>query len=170
MEHNMSSQQLIPRTDPEQEELWQARREARMRRRKQRQRARLILWSTISASLLLLAFMGFSFLQIQRIIGINALYQAINGVTCDSMEQNNYHIHAHLTIYINGKHVTIPENIGIPPDHSCFYWMHTHTHDGIIHIEAPAKVHNVALDDFHTIWHDGFAQLNFPREMSADTG
>ncbi|GAC1621270.1 MAG: hypothetical protein NVS4B7_13130 [Ktedonobacteraceae bacterium] len=166
----MSSQQLIPRTDSEQEELRQARRDARIQRRKQRQRARLILWGTISSSVLLLGFMSFSFIQIQRILNYNALYPPINGVTCDSMEQKSYHIHVHLTIYINGQLTPVPKGIGIAPDGSCFYWMHTHTSDGIIHIEAPAKVHNIALDDFLTIWHDGFAKLNFPRELSANSG
>src|SRR5947209_17889173 len=165
MEHHMSSQQLIPRTDPEQEELRQARREVRIARRKRRQRARLALWSTISGTVILLGFIGLSFLQIQRLISTNPLYPPINGVSCDSMEQSNYHIHVHLSIYINGKNASMPKGIGIASDGSCFYWMHTHTGDGIIHIEAPAKVHNVALDDFLTIWHTGFAKLDFPSEL-----
>jgi len=170
MEHSMSSQQLIPHTDPQQEELRQARREARIERRKRRQSARLALWCTIGGTILLLGFIGLSFLQIQRIINLNTLYPPINGVSCDSMEQGTHHIHAHLSIYINGKNMPIPKGIGIAPDGSCFYWMHTHTSDGIIHIEAPAKVSNVALDDFLTIWHKGFAKLSFPPELNATTG
>src|SRR5947209_56699 len=150
-ESSMSSQQLIPRSDPEQEELHQERRAARMGRRKQRQRTRLILWGTIGSSIVLLGLIGFLYLRLQAMLA----YPPINGVACDSAEQNNYHIHVHLTIYIQGKRALIPQGIGIAGDHSCFYWMHTHTSDGIVHIEAPAKVHNVALDDFLTIWHDG---------------
>jgi hypothetical protein len=85
------------------------------------------------------------------------------------MEQGNYHIHIHLQIYLNGKQVTIPTGIGIARDGSCFYWMHTHTDDGIIHIEAPARLHNLALDDFLTIWEVGYAKLNFPAEMKLAT-
>src|SRR5947208_3668106 len=162
----MSSQQLIPHSDPEQEELRQERRAARMERRKQHRRALLILWCTISSSIILLGLLGFLYLRLQAILA----YPPINGVPCDSAEQNNYHIHIHLTIYINGKRAVIPQGIGIAADHSCYYWMHTHTSDGIIHIEAPAKVHNVALDDFLTIWHDGFAKLSFPPELNATTG
>ena len=162
----MSSQQLIPSSDPEQEELGQERRAARIQRRKQRRRAQLILWSTIGSSIILLGLMSFLYLRLQAMLA----YPPINGVPCESAEQNNYHIHVHLTIYINGRRAIIPQGIGIAADHSCFYWMHTHTSDGIIHIEAPAKVHNVALDDFLTIWHDGFARLNFPPELNQNSG
>lgn len=86
------------------------------------------------------------------------------------MEQGGYHIHAHLTIYANGQRVTVPKGIGIAPDGSCFYWLHTHTSDGIIHVEAPQKQHNEALDDFLTILHDGFAHLGFPAALTQQTG
>lgn len=167
----MNSQQLTPQIETEQEEeLRRERRAARMFRRTQQKNTRIFLLSAIGGSALLLGLIGFIFLQIQSIISFNTLHPPISGVPCESMEQNNYHIHIHLTIYINGKFVTIPAGIGIPTDHSCFYWMHTHTADGIIHIEAPAKVHNVALDDFLTIWHEGFAKLNFPPELMQNTG
>jgi hypothetical protein len=165
----MSSRQAIPEIDAENEELSQLRREKRIQRRKHRQRARIILWGTIGSSILLLGVMGFTFLRIQATLSINSAYPPINGVSCDA-GQSAYHIHAHLTIYINGKRVTIPRNIGIASDGSCFYWMHTHTDDGIIHIEALQKLHNLALDDFLTIWHNGFVNLNFPPELSQSTG
>jgi hypothetical protein len=161
--------QAIPEIDAEKEELNQLRREKRIQRRKHRQRARIILWGTIGSSFLLLGLMGFTFLRIQATLSTNSAHPPINGISCDA-GQNAYHIHAHLTIYINGKRVTIPQNIGIASDGSCFYWMHTHTDDGIIHIEAPQKLSNLALDDFLTIWHDGFANLNFPPELTQSTG
>lgn len=166
----MSSQQLLPRIDPEEEALRLERRGARLLRRKQQQRARLILWGSIGSTIVLLGLAGFFFLHIQAILAINTAYPSINGVSCQSMEQNGYHIHAHLTIYIKAKRVTIPQGIGIAPDGSCYYWLHTHTDDGIIHIEAPQKQSNLALDDFLTIWHAGFARLNFPPELLQSTG
>src|SRR6266567_1704009 len=165
----MSSKQAIPEINTEEEQLRLERRAARMKRRKQRQRARLILWGTIASSILLLGIMGFTFLRIQADPINNTVYPPINGIPCDAA-QNAYHIHIHLTIYINGKRVTIPKNIGIATDGSCFYWLHTHSSDGIIHIEAPQKQSNLALDDFLTIWHDRFANLNFPPEMLQTTG
>lgn len=166
----MSKQQLIAGSSTEEEELRQAQREARRQRRKHRRRARMILWGTIGSSALLLGLIGFIFLHIQAILATNAAYPAINGISCDTVTQDGYHIHVHLTIYINGKGVIIPQDIGIASDGSCVYWMHTHTSDGIIHIEAPQKLHNLALDDFLTIWHDGFASLNFPAELTQSTG
>jgi hypothetical protein len=47
--------------------------------------------------------------------------------------------------------------------------MNTHTSDGIVHTEAPEapqKKSNLALDDFLTIWHVGFAKLNFSPELT----
>jgi hypothetical protein len=165
----MNNKQAIPEIDMEEEELRQQRRTARMQRRKHRQRARTILWGTIGSSILLLGIMGLTFLHILTDPTNNTAYLPINDIPCDAA-QNAYHIHIHLTIYINGQRVTIPKNIGIASDGSCFYWMHTHTSDGIIHIEAPQKQSNLALDDFLTIWHDGFANLNFPPELTQSTG
>lgn|SRR6266702_7361139 len=166
----MSSQQLIPPSDLDQEHLREERRAARMLRRRERRRARIIYWFSIGSAVLLLGIMGFAYLQMQAMLAFNAAHPPINGVTCDTMEQGGYHIHAHLTIYVNGQHVTVPKGIGIAPDGSCFYWLHTHTSDGIIHIEAPQKQHNEALDDFLTIWHDGFAGLGFPTALNQQTG
>ena len=36
-------------------------------------------------------------------------------------------------------------------DGSCFYWIHTHTEDGIIHIESPVR-RTFTLGDFFAIW------------------
>ena len=116
----MNTQQAISEVSPE-EELRRERRAARMRRRREHRRARIILWSTISTSILLLVVMGYFYLQIQQAIGVNELHPAINGVACDSMEHNDYHIHAHLSIYINGKQAIIPAGIGIPSDLSLIH-------------------------------------------------
>src|SRR5439155_14722637 len=55
--------------------------------------------------------------------------------------------------YVKGVIRRIPEGIGIAPprkatatnagpyvtEGKCFYWLHTHTDDGIVHVEAPAQ-------------------------------
>jgi hypothetical protein len=76
--------------------------------------------------------------------------QPVDGIHCDTTEQLVFHIHAHLTIFVNGAARQVPYGIGIPrprvartpqgPDvisGACFYWLHTHAADGIIHIESP---------------------------------
>jgi hypothetical protein len=90
--------------------------------------------------------------------------KTVDGIGCDTTEQLVYHIHAHLTVFVNGAARQIPAAIGIPgaqaentptgpfiASGTCFYWLHTHAADGIIHIESP--VHRTyTLGDFFNIW------------------
>ena len=77
--------------------------------------------------------------------------QPINGISCDAQEGQRIHIHQHLAIFDHGKVMTVPQYIGIPQASRCIYWLHTHTPDGIIHIEAP-KDRSFALGDFFAVW------------------
>ena len=77
--------------------------------------------------------------------------ETVNGISCDAMEGSRLHIHQHLVIFDRGKAVDIPANIGIPAGKQCLYWLHTHTPDGVIHIEAPAT-RTFTLGDFFKIW------------------
>ena len=90
--------------------------------------------------------------------------QTIDGVGCQSSEQTLFHIHAHLTIFVNGQPRQVPAAIGIPgaqatstpsgpfiDSGTCFYWLHTHAPDGIIHIESPVQ-RTYTLGDFFDEW------------------
>lgn len=81
--------------------------------------------------------------------------QAEDGVKCQlHPPPGKMHIHTHLTIFVNGKQRQIPALIGIPHKDGkdlCFYWLHTHQPDGIIHIEAPV-VRTFTLGDFFAVW------------------
>jgi hypothetical protein len=90
--------------------------------------------------------------------------KTVDGISCDTTEQLVYHIHAHLTVFVNGAARQIPAGIGIPgaqaentptgpfiASGSCFYWLHTHAADGIIHIESPVQ-RTYTLGDFFDIW------------------
>jgi hypothetical protein len=93
-------------------------------------------------------------------------YPPINGISCDTAEKVAFHIHAHLAIFADGQPVTVPYGIGIGQPWqiqqssegpfvvggSCFYWLHTHTQDGVIHIESPVQ-RAFTLGDFFAIWH-----------------
>ncbi len=88
----------------------------------------------------------------------------VDGISCSTNEQTLFHIHAHLTIFVNGAARQVPAAIGIPgaqaqsapggtfiASGTCFYWLHTHAADGIIHIESP--VHRTyTLGEFFNIW------------------
>lgn len=100
---------------------------------------------------------------------VNPAYPPVNGIYCDALEGTAYHIHAHLTIYINGNPVPVPQGVGIAPDQSCLYWLHTHTTDGVIHIEAPKKV-SPTLGDFLDIWQQGFSQSGYQNQLALTAG
>jgi hypothetical protein len=77
--------------------------------------------------------------------------EPVAGISCDAMEGMRIHIHQHLVLLDHGKEVLIPPNVGRPLVRPCLYWVHTHTPDGIIHIESPA-MRTFTLGDFFTIW------------------
>ncbi len=77
--------------------------------------------------------------------------QPINGISCDAQEGQRIHIHQHLVILDHGKPVTVPADVGRPALLQCLYWLHTHTPDGFIHIEAP-KERSFSLGDFFAVW------------------
>ena len=87
--------------------------------------------------------------------------QTADGIQCQVTEQLAYHIHAHLSLIVNGQAVLVPAGIGIAPPREtqqgfvvggkCFYWLHTHDVSGIIHIESPtAQVYT--LGQFFAVW------------------
>jgi hypothetical protein len=90
--------------------------------------------------------------------------QTIDGISCQTSEQTVFHIHTHLTIFANGKQRQVPAAIGIPgavaqqtnagpfvDSGTCFYWLHTHAADGIIHIESPVE-RTYTLGEFFDEW------------------
>lgn len=93
---------------------------------------------------------GFSFAPATH-ARAQAMGQPINGISCDAQEGARIHIHQHLSIFDRGKPVAIPQYIGIPEGARCIYWLHTHTPDGIIHIEAPQD-RSFTLGDFFAVW------------------
>ena len=90
--------------------------------------------------------------------------QMIDGIGCQTSEQTVFHIHTHLTIFVNGQQKQVPAAIGIPgavatqtgagpfiEAGQCFYWLHTHAADGIIHIESPVQ-RSYTLGEFFDEW------------------
>ena len=90
--------------------------------------------------------------------------QTIDGIGCQTSEQTVFHIHTHLTILVNGQQRQVPAGIGIPnavaqqtpaglfvDSGTCFYWLHTHAADGIIHIESPVQ-RTYTLGEFFDEW------------------
>ena len=75
----------------------------------------------------------------------------IDGIHCDQEEGALEHIHIHLQIFLHGKVMVVPAQIGIPSSGTCLYWLHTHADDGLIHIESPVKK-PFTLGNFFDVW------------------
>jgi hypothetical protein len=89
---------------------------------------------------------------------------AVDGISCLAGEQLLFHIHAHVTVFIDGVARQIPGGIGVVDPRAqdtpagpfvvgagCFYWLHTHAADGIVHIESPVR-RIYTLGDFFDVW------------------
>ena len=85
--------------------------------------------------------------------------QPVDGVRCDQLEGNVLHIHQHLAIFDHGKQVGVPEDVGRPLMSNCFYWLHTHTPDGIIHVESPT-MRSYTLGQFFAVWGQPLSRSN----------
>jgi hypothetical protein len=90
--------------------------------------------------------------------------QSVDGIGCSTNEQTLFHVHAHLTVFVNGAARQVPAAIGIPgaqvqntaqgpfvASGTCFYWLHTHVADGVIHIESPVH-RGYTLGEFFDEW------------------
>jgi hypothetical protein len=88
----------------------------------------------------------------------------IDGVQCKPGEQLVYHIHTHLAVFDNGVLYALPPGVGIPNAQveqsqygpvavggKCYFWLHTHTSDGVIHVESPLRA-IFTLGDFFDVW------------------
>jgi hypothetical protein len=81
----------------------------------------------------------------------NITGKPVDGIECLGSEQLKFHDHAHLAIFVNGAQRTVPAFIGISPDGSCLYWLHSHTPDGVIHMESPIS-RGFTLGNYFDIW------------------
>jgi hypothetical protein len=101
----------------------------------------------------------------RRSTGVAAPLPVVNDISCDALESTIFHIHVHLAIFVDGQEKVIPFGVGIGQpwevsdsdrgpfvtDGSCFYWIHTHTEDGVLHVESPIR-RTFTLGDFFDIW------------------
>lgn len=74
------------------------------------------------------------------------------GLETLSQEGVATHIHAHLSIFANGKRVTVPKLIGINPGAGYLTELHTHDTRGVIHVESPRADDTFTLGQFVGEW------------------
>jgi hypothetical protein len=88
--------------------------------------------------------------------------QPVDGMTCGA-ETLLFHIHAHLAVFVDGQPKTVPAGIGITG--TCLYWMHSHTADGVIHMESPVA-RTFTLGNYFDVW----GQALSPTQVGPATG
>lgn len=92
----------------------------------------------------------------------------VDGIPCDN-SSIPYHIHAHVSLLINGKRLAVPDAIGLhyPTAENngmtnatiCYYHLHTHDATGLIHIEAPVKT-TFTLAQLFAVWGQPLSSTN----------
>jgi hypothetical protein len=101
-----------------------------------------------------------------------------DGVTVDSIAcavaHFDYHIHSHLSIFVNGRHLAVPAAIGIKNPHfitttdypdgfasygDCVYSLHTHDTSGKLHVES-ATPQTFTLGEFFHVWRQPLTRQN----------
>lgn len=153
----------------------QDRRREEQRRREEEQRRtartrRIALFSAL-AILLVVGVSVFFYVRAAKQASqpVNPAYPTAGKISCDQGEQGGYHIHARVTMYINGPAVQLPQGVGVATDNSCLYWLHTHDTKGVIHIEAPGNS-SIILGNFVDLWGNQFASLSYPPELDQNYG
>jgi hypothetical protein len=66
-------------------------------------------------------------------------------------EGSAVHIHQHLDLYVAGKKVTVPAQVGIDAGGAYLSDLHTHDTSGIMHVESPS-VRSFSLGQFFAVW------------------
>jgi hypothetical protein len=62
------------------------------------------------------------------------------------------HYHSHLDVFVNGKRITVPAQIGINLGAGYITELHTHDTRGVIHVESPKENDHFTLGQFVAEW------------------
>ncbi len=125
-----------------------AKREAeRQREEGARRRQRRVRWLWLGGGVVVVAVIVAVIVVASRVTAA----PTIDGIQCVSSEGAATHIHQHLTIDIKGQAFPLPAGIGIDDSQGCLYALHTHSGDGVVHVEAPSS-DTYTLGQFFDIW------------------
>ncbi len=89
--------------------------------------------------------------------------EAMAGLTCDINPSEAYHVHTHLSIFLDGQAISFPGQVGIIPQTAgghCFYQLHTHDKSGKLHVEAAAPG-TFTLGQIFQLWGEPLEGDNF---------
>ncbi len=99
--------------------------------------------------------------------------QTVAGIECFPTMHEEFHVHAHLSIILNGQDhdltqddpavLAIPSDVGIVENsdgtRQCIYSLHTHDNSGMLHVEAPAPG-TFTLGQYFDIWGQPLSDTN----------
>jgi hypothetical protein len=80
--------------------------------------------------------------------------QPVAGLDCLATVPDTYHVHTHLSIFLNGQQLAVPAAIGFVQagqTTTCTYQLHTHSKSGLLHVHAPAAA-TFTLGQIFQIW------------------
>ena len=94
----------------------------------------------------------------------------VDGIKCEHNAELVFHVHSHITVFVNGEQRAIPAGVGIDPPigpdnyrpspigpqfgetpGQCITWLSTRYKDGLIHVES-SEQRSFTLGDFFKVW------------------
>ena len=82
---------------------------------------------------------------------VEGLEERENALDLPAPSDTIYHVHAQLKVFVNGKPMKVPNNIGIDQGKGFLSSLHTHDEKGVVHMEA-VEPYPFTLGQFFTIW------------------
>jgi hypothetical protein len=91
---------------------------------------------------------------------------SVHGIRCERNPRLVFHVHVHVTLFVDGKARAIPAGIGVWPPltaanyrngqfgltaKNCLTWLSTRYADGLIHVES-SVARSFVLGDFFDVW------------------
>lgn len=87
----------------------------------------------------------------------------VDDIPCHGRMDQEFHIHTHLAIVLNGQLLTVPAQLGqVPPTDTagiCYYFIHNHDASGRLHVESATPV-NYTLGNWFHIWGQPLSTTN----------
>jgi hypothetical protein len=92
--------------------------------------------------------------------------KSVDGIKCEQNARLVFHVHTHITVFVDGKPRRIPAGVGIYPPigpqnyrgdqfgltaENCITWLSTRYPDGLIHVES-SEQRSFTLGDFFKVW------------------
>ncbi|GAC1407377.1 MAG: hypothetical protein NVSMB64_14230 [Candidatus Velthaea sp.] len=97
-------------------------------------------------------------------------FSPIDAIPCSYGTARNEHFHVHVSVFVGGQQYSVPAAIGMfrphvkvapyyydadpaqQANHACDYDIHTHTPDGIFHVESVDATRTFTLQNLFDIW------------------